>query len=65
MQTVAVQIRDGYMKKFISYVNSHSENITITKDKNLELDPYFYESHNIQTLLSIYLQVILIERLNL
>ncbi|NOQ29682.1 MAG: hypothetical protein GQ570_01030 [Helicobacteraceae bacterium] len=43
MQTVAVQIQDGYMKKFISYVNSHSENITITKDSNLEYDPYFYE----------------------
>ena len=43
MQTVAVQIQDGYMKKFISYVNSHSENITITKDRNLEHDPYFYE----------------------
>jgi hypothetical protein len=43
MQTVAVQIQDGYMKKFISYVNSHSENITITKDRNLEYDPYFYE----------------------
>ena len=38
---------------------------TIEKDENLELDPYFYENHNIQTLLSIYLQVILIERLNL
>jgi hypothetical protein len=43
MQTVAVQIQDGYMKKFISYVNSHSENITITKDRNLEYDPCFYE----------------------
>ena len=43
MQTVAVQIQDGYMKKFISYVNSHSENITITKDTNLEYDPFFYE----------------------
>jgi len=43
MQTVAVQIQDSYMKKFLSYVNSHSENITITKDKKLEYDPYFYE----------------------
>jgi hypothetical protein len=43
MQTVAVQIQDSYMKKFLSYVNSHSENITISKDKNLEYDPYFYE----------------------
>jgi len=43
MQTVAVQIQDAYMKKFISYVNSHSDNITLAKDKNLEYDPYFYE----------------------
>ena len=43
MQTIAVQIQDNYVEKFMSYVNSHSESITITKDKNLELDPYFYE----------------------
>ena len=43
MQTIAVQIQDNYVQKFMSYVNNHSENITITKDKNLELDPYFYE----------------------
>ena len=43
MQTLAVQIEDSYMKNFMNYVNNHSENITISKDKNLELDPYFYE----------------------
>ena len=43
MQTISVQIQDNYMQKFINYVNNHSENITISKDKNLELDPYFYE----------------------
>ncbi len=43
MQTIAVQIQDNYVQNFMSYVNSHSENITISKDKNLELDPYFYE----------------------
>jgi hypothetical protein len=43
MQTMAVQIQDNYVQNFMSYVNSHSENITIDKDKNLELDPYFYE----------------------
>ena len=43
MQTIAVQIQDDYIPNFMNYVNSHSENITITKDKNLELDPYFYE----------------------
>ena len=43
MQTLSVQVEDNYIQKFMSYVNNHSENITITKDKNLELDPYFYE----------------------
>jgi len=43
MQTMAVQIQDDYVQNFMSYVNSHSENITISKDKNLEYDPYFYE----------------------
>ena len=43
MQTIAVQVQDNYVQNFMNYVNNHSENITITKDKNLELDPYFYE----------------------
>jgi len=42
MQTLSVQIQDSYMQQFMSYVNNHSENITISKDKNLEIDPYFY-----------------------
>jgi hypothetical protein len=43
MQTMAVQIQDNYVTNFMSYVNNHSENITIKRDENLELDPYFYE----------------------
>jgi len=43
MQTMAVEIQDDYVQNFMSYVNDHSENITIKKDQNLELDPYFYE----------------------
>jgi len=43
MQTMSVQIQDNYVKKFMNYVNNHSENIAISKDKNLELDSYFYE----------------------
>jgi hypothetical protein len=43
MQTIAVEIQDDYVQKFMNYVNNHSENITIAKDKNLEIDPYFYE----------------------
>ena len=43
MQTIAVQIKDNYVQNFMSYVNNHSESITISKDKNLELNPYFYD----------------------
>ncbi|PHS55528.1 MAG: hypothetical protein COB17_11470 [Sulfurimonas sp.] len=43
MQTLAVLVQDNYIQDFMSYINNHSENITIKKDKNLELDPYFYE----------------------
>jgi hypothetical protein len=43
MQTLAVQVQDNYMQDFMSYINNHSEKITIKRDKNLELDPYFYE----------------------
>ena len=43
MQTMAIQIQDDYVNDFMSYVNNHSDSISITKDKNLEYDPYFYE----------------------
>ena len=43
MRTMSIQIQDDYVNDFINYVNNHSDSITITKDKNLEIDPYFYE----------------------
>jgi len=43
MQTVAVQVQDNYMPQFINYIEEHSSSLSITKDKNLEYDPYFYE----------------------
>jgi len=43
MQTMAIQIQDDYVNDFMSYVNNHSDKITISKDKNLEQDSYFYE----------------------
>ena len=52
MQTMAIQIQDDYVNDFLDYVNNHSDSITITKDNNLECDPYFYERqkelHNIR-----------------
>ena len=53
MRTMAIQIQDDYVNDFLDYVNNHSDSITITKDKNLECDPYFYERqkelHNIRS----------------
>ncbi len=43
MQTLSVQIQDDYMQQFMDFVKNSHSNITITKDKNLEHDPYFYE----------------------
>lgn len=43
MQTLAVQIQDDYIQDFMSYVNKHSESITISKDESLENDLFFHE----------------------
>jgi len=43
MQTLSVQIQDGYMQQFMNFVKESHSNITVSKDKNLEVDPYFYE----------------------
>jgi len=43
MQNIAIQVQDDYVQDFIKYVNNYSQNITISKDANLELDSYFYD----------------------
>jgi len=43
MQTLSVQIQDDYMQQFMNFVKNSHSNIIIAKDKNLELDSYFYE----------------------
>jgi len=43
MPTIAIQVHDAYVNEFMNYVGKHSQNITVAKDKNLEIDPYFYE----------------------
>lgn len=43
MRTLAVQVQDGFIKNFMEYVESHPQDIAIAKDKNLDIDPYFYE----------------------
>ncbi len=43
MQTLSIQIQDSYMQQFMNFVKESHSNITVAKDKNLELDSYFYE----------------------
>ncbi len=43
MQTLSIQIQDSYMQQFMNFVKESHSNITVSKDKNLEIDPYFYE----------------------
>jgi len=43
MQTLSIQIQDSYMQQFMNFVKESHSKITVTKDKNLEFDPYFYE----------------------
>lgn len=46
MQTLSVQVQDDYMQQFMNFVKNSHSNVIIAKDKNLELDPYFYERQN-------------------
>ena len=43
MHTLTVKIQDSVFQEFLNFVSKRKESIEITKDKNLELDPYFYE----------------------
>lgn len=43
MQNLSIQIQDSYMQKFMNFVKESHSNIVVSKDKNLEIDPYFYE----------------------
>jgi len=43
MQTLIVNIQDGFVQDFLSIVEHYKGKIQIQKDRNLEYDPYFYE----------------------
>ena len=43
MQTLTINIQDGFIQDFLSIVEHYKGKIQIQKDKNLEYDPYFYE----------------------
>lgn len=43
MQTLTVKIEDNIVQEFFDFVNKYKNDIHVMQDKNLELDPYFYE----------------------
>jgi hypothetical protein len=47
MQTIQLQVKDGYTQNVLDMLSSVKdimiESIEVKKDKNLELDPYFYK----------------------
>lgn len=43
MQTLRVDIQDGFLQDFMHLVEKYKDQIKIRKDKNLEYDSYFYE----------------------
>ena len=43
MHTLTVQVQDSVFQEFLSFISKRKETIEIKQDKNLELDPYFYE----------------------
>jgi len=47
MQTIQLQVKDDYVNNVVGLLNSLKdvmiESVEITKDKNLEVDPFFYE----------------------
>ena len=43
MQTLIVEVKDGFMIEFMKIIDTVKDNVTVKKDKNLEHDLYFYE----------------------
>ncbi len=46
MHTLTINIQDSVFQEFLNFVSKRKEAIEITQDKNLEIDPYFYERQN-------------------
>ncbi len=43
MQTLTIDIKDDFMTEFMKIIDTVKDNVVVRPDKNLELDPYFYE----------------------
>ncbi len=43
MQTLTIKVKDDLVSEVMTVLEQFKDSIQVTKDKNLELDPYFYE----------------------
>ena len=43
MQTLTLQVQDNFVPNLLNLLKEFKNEVRVKKDKNLELDPYFYE----------------------
>jgi len=43
MQTLTLNIQESFVQDFLTIIEHYKDKVQLKKDKNLELDPYFYE----------------------
>lgn len=43
MQTLTIKVKDNLVSEVMNVLEQFKDSIQVTKDKNLKIDPYFYE----------------------
>jgi archaellum biogenesis ATPase FlaH len=43
MQTLTVNVHDNFLQDFLNFVDCYKDKVQLQKDKNLAIDPYFYD----------------------
>lgn len=43
MQTLTINVQDGFLTSFLQYVENHKDTIKLNDDANLEYDSFFYQ----------------------
>lgn len=43
MQTLTVNVHDNFLQDFLNFVDRYKDKVQLQKDKNLSVDPYFYD----------------------
>ena len=41
MQTLTLDVQDNFVQDFLTILEHYKDKVQLTKDKNLEYDPYF------------------------